>query len=130
MPTRAEGVASSVQAIVERTGRLARLELELATFELRRKAAALGAGAALMAVGTVFGLYALGFVLAAVAAALATALSTWLALLLVALGLLLAAVVAALVGATLVRRATPPVPEQALEEARLTGHALRGNGSA
>jgi hypothetical protein len=128
MPTRAEGVSAKVQEVVEHGRALARLELELATFELRRKAAALGVGAALLGVAALCGLFALGFALAAVAAALSEALPTWLALLVVGGALLLAGVIAAVVGGSLLRRATPPVPEQALEEAMLTGDALRGNG--
>jgi hypothetical protein len=128
MPTRADGVAGGVHEIAERARTLARLELELASFELRRKAAALGGGVALLAVAALLGLFALGFLLATAAAGLATALPTWLALLIVAVALVLVAVLAAALGAALVRRATPPVPEQALEEVRLTGDALRGNG--
>jgi hypothetical protein len=130
MPTRADGIAADVHEIAERTRALARLELELASLELRRKAAALGGGVALLAAGAVLGLFAVGFLLATAAAGLATALPTWLALLVVGGSLVLTAAVAALLGASLLRRGTPPVPEQALEEARLTGEALRGNGRA
>jgi hypothetical protein len=128
MPTRADGVAAGVHEIAERAGTLARLEMELASFELRRKAAALGGGVGLLAVAVLLGLFALGFLLATAAAGLATALPTWLALLIVVVSLVLVAVVAAALGAALLRRATPPVPEQALDEARLTGDALQGNG--
>lgn len=128
MPTRADSVAAGVQEIAERARTLARLELELASFELRRKASALGGGVALLAAGALLGLFAVGFLLATAAAGLATALPTWVALLVVGGSLVLAATVAAFVGVGLVRRGTPPVPEQALEEARLTGEALRGNG--
>jgi hypothetical protein len=128
MPTRADSVTAGVHEVVERTRALARLEVELATFELRRKAAALGAGAGLLALAVLLGLFALGFLLATAAAALATFVSTWLALLVVGGSLVLAAALAGLLGAALLRRGTPPVPEQALEEARLTGDALRGNG--
>ena len=130
MPTRADGIAADVHEIAERTRALARLELELASFELRRKAAALGGGVALLAAGAVLGLFAVGFLLATAAAGLATALPTWLALLVVGGSLVLTAAVAALLGASLLRRGTPPLLEQALEEARLTGEALRGNGRA
>ena len=77
-----------------------------------------------------FGLFALGFGLAAGAAAIATALTTWLALLIVFGGLLLLAGLLAVVGLGRVRRGTPPVPEQAIEEAKLTTAALRSNGHA
>ena len=45
MPTRADGVAAEVQEVVEQTRALARLEVELATAELRQKASSLAAGA-------------------------------------------------------------------------------------
>ena len=122
MATCADGIAADVQEIAERARTLARLELELASFELRRKTAALGGGVALLAAGAVLGLFAVGFLLATAAAGLATALPTWHALLVVGGSLVLAAAVVALPGAALLRRGTPPVPEQALE-ARLTGEA-------
>jgi hypothetical protein len=37
--------------------------------------------------------------------------------------------VVALIGLGAIKQGTPPVPEQALEEARLTTEALRSNGS-
>ena len=122
MATCADGIAADMQEIAERARTLARLELELASFELRRKTAALGGGVALLAAGAVLGPFAVGFLLATAAAGLATALPTWHALLVVGGSLVLAAAVVALPGAALLRRGTPPVPEQALE-ARLTGEA-------
>ena len=85
-------------------------------------------GAAFVGLAVLLALFAVGFLLATVTAALATVLPAWLALLLVGGFLLLAAGLAAALGAALLRRGTPPVPEQAIEEARLTGDALRGNG--
>ena len=79
-------------------------------------------GAALMV------LYALGFGLATVAVALAIVLDTWLALLLVTVGLLLLAVVLGLLARSRLRRGTPPLPEQAIREAKLTTQALKANG--
>jgi hypothetical protein len=43
--------------------------------------------------------------------------------------LLVIGLVLALVGMGLIRKGTPPVPEQAVAEARLTTEALRSNGS-
>jgi protein-S-isoprenylcysteine O-methyltransferase Ste14 len=130
MPTRANGVGAAVQQIAERTRTLARLEAELATLELRRKAAALGGGVALLAAAAVVVLFGIGFLLATAAAALATFLPTWAALMIVAAVLVLVAVILAVAGRSLLRRAVPPVPEQAVAEARRTGEALRRNGGA
>jgi cytochrome c oxidase assembly factor CtaG len=130
MPTRAEssngGVQAAVHEVAEHARTLVRLEGELATLEVRKKVAALGAGAALLAAGGVLALFALGFLLATVAAALATVLATWLALLVVGGGLALVAGVLLAIGVSRLRRGVPPVPEQAIAEAKLTGAALSG----
>lgn len=122
------GMGQAAKRVAEHASTLARLELELAQLELKRKAAALGLGAGLGLAAALLGVFALAFGLAAAAAALAIVVSTWLALLIV-FGALVAFAgllgVLALVG---VRRGTPPVPEQALAEARLTTEALRSNG--
>ena len=72
-----------------------------------------------------FAVFGLGFALATVAAALATFLSTWLALLIVAGALFLLVGALAVVGIAVVRKGTPPVPEQAIAEAKLTTEALK-----
>jgi hypothetical protein len=130
MPTRAEtgngGVQAAVHEVAERARTLVRLEGELAALEVRQKIAALGAGVVLLAAGGVLALFALGFLLATVAAALATALATWLALLVVGAGVALVAALLFAVGVSQLRRGVPPVPEQAIAEAKLTGAALSG----
>ena len=134
MHTRADarngGVQAAVHEVTEHARTLARLEAELAGLELRRKVAALGVGAALLAVGGVLALFALGFLLATAAAALALAVDTWLALLIVAGGLVLVAAIAFALGLSRLKKGVPPVPEQAIEEAKLTGAALRGGNGA
>jgi hypothetical protein len=67
----------------------------------------------------------LGFAFATVAAALATAMPTWVALLLTTFILLALAGVLGLLALRAIRRGTPPVPQQAIEEARLTTEALK-----
>lgn len=121
------GVGTAVRDVLEHGRALVRLEGELATIELRRKAASLGAGAALIVAAAVLSLFVVGFALATIAAALATFLPTWLALLLVTLGVLVIALGAGLAGRALVRRGIPPVPEQALEEAKTTRLQLQGD---
>ena len=133
MPTRAaeadqQGVGAAAKQVADHAKALVGLELELAGLELKKKAAALGLGAGLAIGGAVVGLYAFGFLLLTVAAALATFLPTWLALLAVTVFLLAVSATLALVGLKKVQRGTPPVPEQALEEAKRTTEALRSNG--
>jgi hypothetical protein len=132
MPTQGtephHGVGESAKLVADHASTIAKLELELAALELKRKVAALGVGIGLAVGGAIFGLFALGFTFATIAAALATAVDTWLALLIVTAMLLGLAGVLAVLGLGAIRRGTPPVPEQAIEEAKLTTEALRSNG--
>jgi hypothetical protein len=118
----------AAERVAEHGKRFVQLELELAALELRRKVAALGIGLVMLAAGAIFALFALGFALAAAAAALATFLATWLASLIVAGGLLLLAGALAAAGVVKLKKTTPPVPELALREAKLTKEALK-NGA-
>lgn len=126
--TEPQGVGRAAKQVADHAKALVGLELELASLELKRKLGALGFGIALVVAAAVLALFAVGFLLATVAAALATFLATWLALLLVGGVLLLFTTVLVLVGLRLVKRGTPPVPEQAIREAKLTSEALKSNG--
>jgi uncharacterized membrane protein YqjE len=131
MPTReteSPGVGAAAKQVAEHASTLARLEVELASLELKSKVAALGIGAGLTIAAAIIALFALGFGLAAGAVALAIVLDAWLALLLVFAGLLLLAGVLVLIGLNMLKRGTPPVPKQAIEEAKRTQEALR-NGA-
>ena len=134
MPTRAgateqNGLGATAKEVAERASSLVRLELELATLELKKKVANLGLGAGLALAAAIFGLYGLGFLFATIAAGLATAMSTWLAILIVTLGLFVIAAILALIGLNRIKKGTPPVPEQAIREAKLTQNALKADGS-
>jgi uncharacterized membrane protein YqjE len=118
------GLGATAKQVAEHASALARLELELAGLELKRKFANLGLGLGLLVGAALFGLYALGFGLATIAAVLSIFLDTWLALLLVFAGLLLIAAILGLIGLGRVKKGTPPVPEQAIEEAKRTQAAI------
>jgi hypothetical protein len=122
------GVGQSAKLVADHASAIVKLELELAAAELKRKVVALGIGIGMALVAAILLFFAVGFGLAAGAAALATAVSTWLALLIVTGGLLALAALLGLVGVGAIKRGTPPVPEQAIEEAKLTAEALRSNG--
>lgn len=126
--TDAGGVSTAAKRVADHAKALVGLEVELASLELKQKLGALGLGIGLLVVAAVTGVFALGFVFATVAAALATFLPTWLALLSVTLFLLLVTSLLAAIGVNRVRRGTPPVPEQAIAEAKRTTEALKGNG--
>jgi hypothetical protein len=128
MPIRAgdrPGLGGAAKLVADRARSIVRLELQLAATELKKKLAALGIGIGLLAGSAIFGVFALGFLFATIAAAIATAVSTWLALLIVTAGLILFAGVLAAVGVALLKKGTPPVPEHALEEMKLTAEALK-----
>jgi Putative Actinobacterial Holin-X, holin superfamily III len=130
MPTRAaeNGVGAAAKRVADHAKALVGLELELASLEVKQKVTAIGIGAGLLVAAAVFAFFAVGFGLATVAAALATFLDVWLALLLTFAGLLFIAAVLVAAGLSQIRRGTPPVPEQAVHEAKLTTEALRSDG--
>jgi hypothetical protein len=130
MPTRGSerangGLGSAAKAVSERVSAIVRLEIQLALSEIKKKGAALGVGIGLLVGAGIFALFMLGFLLASLAAGLATFLPTWAALLIVAGILMLLAAILGLLGLSAVKKATPPVPEQAIEEAKLTTEALK-----
>lgn len=121
-PTSFGGAA---KVVADKARSIVQLELALAAAELKKKLIALGVGIGLLLAAALLVVLALGFGLATVAAALATVVSTWLALLIVTGGLLALAGVLAAIGIRLVSKGTPPMPEQAIAEAKLTTEALR-----
>jgi uncharacterized membrane protein YqjE len=126
--TEQNGLGATAKEVAERASSLVRLELELATLELKKKASNLGLGAGLAIGAAIFGLYGLGFLFATIAAGLATAMSTWLAILIVTIGLFVIAAILGLIGLNRIKKGTPPVPEQAIREAKLTQNALKADG--
>jgi hypothetical protein len=131
MPTHASengsSVGTAVKDVADHAKRVVNLELELAKLELSRKVASLGIGIGLAVGAAVVAFYALGFGFAAGAAGLATFLPTWLALLIVMAVLLVLAGILGLVGVGRIKKGTPPVPEQAIQEAKLTTEALKSD---
>jgi Putative Actinobacterial Holin-X, holin superfamily III len=115
--------------VAERASSIARLEVELASIEVKKKLALLGAGIGLLAAAAAVLLYGIGFLFATIAAGLATFLPFWLSLLIVTLLLFLVGGVLALLGVRRVQRGKTPVPKQAIAEAKLTTQALKGDGS-
>jgi hypothetical protein len=122
------GLGASAKEVAEHASSLVRLELELATLELKRKLTALAVGIGLGVGAAIVAVFAVGFLFATIAAALATFLATWLALLIVTLGLFALTALLGLLAIGRIKKGTPPVPEQAIREARLTTSALKRNG--
>jgi tetrahydromethanopterin S-methyltransferase subunit C len=122
------GLGETAKNVAEHASTLARLELELAGLELKRKLSSLGLGIGLALGAAVMLLFVVGFGLATMAAGIATATPTWVALLIVTAFVALITAVLGLLGMRAIKKGTPPVPEQALEEARLTTEALKADG--
>lgn len=122
-------IGAATKDVASHASSIARLELRLAVAELKEKLSALGLGVGL-ALGALIGvLFAIGFTAATIAAALATTLATWLALLIVTAAFILLAAILGAIALRAIRRGTPPLPRQAIEEAKLATEAMKGNGS-
>jgi hypothetical protein len=119
------GLSDAARQVADHATAIARLEVELARLELKGKAASLGTGVGLGAGAALLVFFAVGFLFAAVAAGLSTVMPVWAALLVTTAMLAAVAAILALLARSSIRRATPPVPEQAIREARLTGEALK-----
>jgi Putative Actinobacterial Holin-X, holin superfamily III len=118
-------IGGAAKLVADKANSIVRLELALAAAELKRKLRALGLGIVMVAGAAIFVVFGLVLGLATIAAALATVFSTWLALLIVTGGLFVLAGVLAVLGIGRIKKGTPPVPEQAIAEAKLTAEALR-----
>jgi Putative Actinobacterial Holin-X, holin superfamily III len=122
------GLGAAVKDVTEHASTWFRLERELAILELKKKVTSLGLGLGLTVAAALVALYAVGFLFATITAGLATAMPTWLALLIVTLVLAAVTGILAAVGISRIKRGTPPVPEQAIQEAKLTTSALKSDG--
>lgn len=122
------GLGAVARQVAEHTSSLFRLELELAQLELKKKVTNLGVGIGLAIGAAVFAFYGLGFLFATIAAGLATAMSTWLAILIVTCGLFLVGAILGLIAINRIKKGTPPIPEQAILEAKLTTEAIKSDG--
>jgi hypothetical protein len=82
----------------------------------RAKSAGIGAG--MLGAAGLVGLYALGALTAAAILVLSTAVDAWLPALIVTAAYAVIAGLLAITGKARIRRATPPVPEEALESVK------------
>jgi len=126
--TKANGVGWAAKEFVGRARSIARLEVELALLEMKRKLIRIGLGIGFGVGAAVLALFAVAFLFAGAAAALALAVPVWASLLIVGGALLAVTVVLALLAVGSLRQGTPPVPEEAIDEARRTAEALKADG--
>lgn len=111
-------VADLVKQLTEQTRTLARQEIELAKAELAAKGRKAGIGAGMLGAAGLLGFFAFAVLTACFVLGLATAMAPWLAALVVAVVYGAIAGVLALTGRKEIRAATPPVPEQAVDEVK------------
>ncbi|WP_084219460.1 phage holin family protein [Spirillospora albida] len=115
-----QGTGELVRQASQQVSELLRAELRLAAAELKDKGRHAGQGAAMFGGAGLVAMYGAGVLLAAVVAALALVLPVWASALIVGAVLMAAAGVLAMLGRAETKKAAPPKPEQALDEARET----------
>jgi len=115
---RERSTAELMRELSDQTTTLVRKEIELAKVEIAAKGKSAAVGAGMFGGAGAFGFYAFGALTACLVLALATFLEAWLAALIVAAVYGAIAGVLALRGKRRVERATPPVPEQAVDSTK------------
>jgi hypothetical protein len=118
-------VGAAAKRVAEHASALTRLEVELASLEIKKKAMSFGVGVGLGLAAALLGLLGLAFAFATATAAIALLVPVWLALLIVTGVLLILAGVAGVTAVGRLRRATPPLPEAAIREAKMTTEAIK-----
>ena len=121
------GVVSQTKAVKRRLQTLVQLNLELAKREGKQKATSIGVAGGLGLGALVLAVYGIGFAFATVAAGLSEALPWWLSLLIVTAIIFLLAAIAAFLAKRFARKASPPKPASAIEEAERTVSALQSH---
>jgi uncharacterized membrane protein YqjE len=110
--------AELLRELSEQTTTLVRKEIELAKVELAEKGKRAGTGAGMFGGAALLAAFAFAALTACLILALATAVDAWLAALIVAAVYGAIAGVLAVTGRGQVRRATPPVPQQAVDSTK------------
>jgi uncharacterized membrane protein YqjE len=114
-----------VKQLSEQVSRLVREEMRLAQLEMSRKGKQAGLGMGVLGGTGLTALYAVGCLLACAIIALSGVVAAWLAALIVGAALLAVSAAAAVAGKGRLRRATPPLPEQAAESVRTDLQEIR-----
>ena len=107
-----------VKLVAEQVSVLVRDELKLAQLEMSGKAKQAGKGAGLLGGGGLVALYGVACLIACVIIAISHSLQAWLSALIVGAALLAVAGVLAALGRGHLKRATPPVPTEAVDSVK------------
>jgi Flp pilus assembly protein TadB len=114
-----------LKQLTEQVSVLVRDEIKLAQLELARKGKKAGRGAGLLGGSGLVALYGLACLIAAGVAGLSLVLPVWAAALIAGGALLAVAGVTGLAGRGSLRQATPPVPEEAVEDVKTDVQVIR-----
>jgi hypothetical protein len=116
--TQEHSTGELVKLVTEQVSVLVRDELKLAQLEMGNKAKQAGQGMGMMGGGGLIALYGVACLIACAIIAISHSLQAWLAALIVGGALLVAAAVVALLGRGHLRKATPPMPTEAVESVK------------
>ena len=114
-----------VKVMTEQVSVLIRDELKLAQLEMASKGKQAALGAGMFGASGVVAVYGVGCLLACVIIAISGVVAAWLAALIVGVALLAVAGGAVLLGRQRLRRAAPPVPEQAVADVKADVEEVR-----
>jgi hypothetical protein len=107
-----------VKLVTEQVSVLVRDELKLAQLEMTGKAKQAGQGVGMLGGGGLVALYGVACLIACAIIGISHVLQPWLAALVVGAGLLAVAAVLAALGRAHMKKATPPVPTQAVDSVK------------
>ncbi|HWM97053.1 MAG TPA: phage holin family protein [Streptosporangiaceae bacterium] len=114
-----------VKMMSEQVSMLIRDEIKLAQLEMTSKGKQAALGTGMFGAGGVVALYGVGCLLACAIIAISSVVAAWLAALIVGAALLAVAGLAALLGKQRMRKASPPVPEQAVADVKADVEEIR-----
>jgi hypothetical protein len=123
------GLGAALADVSERTTLIVREEIELAKAEITDKMGKLARGAAIGAAAGIFIVTGLLFLLHGLAWGLAKAINNqnavWVGYLITAVLFFVLAILGGLIAYRFVRKATPPTPKMAIDEAKLVRETLK-----
>lgn len=123
-------IAQLIQDMSEQMRRLVRDELRLATEELKEKGKRAGIGAGLTGFAGIAAFFGAAVLVAAAVLGLALVLPGWAAALIIGGALLVIGGIAALLGTKQIKRAVPPIPEEAAEGVQKDVQVVKQRGHA
>jgi uncharacterized membrane protein YqjE len=128
-PVTERSTGELVKLVAEQVSVLVRDELKLAQLEMTRKGKEAGTGIGMMGGGGLIALYGVACLIACAIIAISHAVPAWLAALIIGAALLLLAAIVAAVGRAHMKRATPPMPREAVESIKSDMDAIKESAS-